>query len=147
MAFTVFSILYTGPLVFLAALQCIPIYAIWDLEAQKTAKCIDWIAVLRATVVFEGTHCQGTKEAFLLPRRPEQFRYCCEPGHLLLPASPIFDHSTDFVALSSHRGSAYIRAAGSRGSQVEVETFEKDTAAHVLRPGHVVSPILISCFH
>ncbi|OAG01213.1 uncharacterized protein CC84DRAFT_1263222 [Paraphaeosphaeria sporulosa] len=53
MIFTVFTILYTGPLVFLAALQCIPVHAIWDLEAQKTAKCIDWIAVLRATVVFE----------------------------------------------------------------------------------------------
>lgn len=51
--FTVFTVLYTGPLVFLAALQCIPVRAIWDLEAQKTAKCIDWIAVLRATVVFE----------------------------------------------------------------------------------------------
>lgn len=53
MIFTVFTIMFTGPLVFLAALQCVPVRAIWDLEAQKTAKCIDWIAVLRATVVFE----------------------------------------------------------------------------------------------
>lgn len=30
-----------------------PIHAIWDLEAQRTAKCIDWIAVLRATIGFE----------------------------------------------------------------------------------------------
>jgi hypothetical protein len=51
--FTVFTTLYTGPLVFLAAFQCMPIHAIWDLEAQRTAKCIDWIAVLRATIGFE----------------------------------------------------------------------------------------------
>ena len=51
--FTVFTILFTGPLVLMAAVQCVPIYAIWDLEAQKTAKCIDWIAVLRATVIYE----------------------------------------------------------------------------------------------
>jgi hypothetical protein len=67
MVFTVFTILYTGPLVFLAALQCVPVYAIWDLEAQKTAKCIDWIAVLRATVVFEGTQCHDTSRRFQCP--------------------------------------------------------------------------------
>lgn len=52
-AFSIFSILYTFPLIFLTAFQCMPIYAFWDLEAQKTAKCIDWTAVLRATVIFE----------------------------------------------------------------------------------------------
>lgn len=51
--FAVFSILYTGPLVFLVIFECMPIHAIWDLEAKKTAKCIDYIAVLRASVVFE----------------------------------------------------------------------------------------------
>ncbi|PVI03647.1 integral membrane protein [Periconia macrospinosa] len=53
--FTAFSICYTVPLIFLAAFQCNPVHATWDLDAQKNpgTKCIDWIAVLRATVVFE----------------------------------------------------------------------------------------------
>jgi len=52
-AFSVFTLLFTGPLIGMACFQCIPIHAIWNLDAQKTAKCIDWIAVLRATVIYE----------------------------------------------------------------------------------------------
>jgi hypothetical protein len=52
-AFMAFTALFTLPLIGLAVFQCIPIYAIWDLEAQRTAKCIDWITVLRLTVVYE----------------------------------------------------------------------------------------------
>jgi hypothetical protein len=52
-AFMLFTALFTLPLIGLAVFQCVPIYAIWDLEAQKTAKCIDWITVLRLTVVYE----------------------------------------------------------------------------------------------
>jgi hypothetical protein len=52
-AFTAFTTLFTFPLIGLAAFQCVPVRAIWDLELQKTATCIDWIAVLRATVVYE----------------------------------------------------------------------------------------------
>jgi hypothetical protein len=50
MAFTAF---FTLPLLGLAAFQCIPIRAIWDLEERGTAKCVDWTAVLRLTVVYE----------------------------------------------------------------------------------------------
>lgn len=52
-AFMIFTTLFTVPLIGLAAFQCIPVRAIWDLEAQKTARCVDWIAVLRLTVVYE----------------------------------------------------------------------------------------------
>lgn len=52
-ALMAFTAAFTLPLIGLAAFQCVPVYAIWDLEAQKTAKCIDWIAVLRLTVVYE----------------------------------------------------------------------------------------------
>jgi hypothetical protein len=52
-AFMVFTTLFTLPLIGLAIFQCIPIRAIWDLEAHKTAKCVDWITVLRLTVVYE----------------------------------------------------------------------------------------------
>ncbi|KAI4956659.1 hypothetical protein J4E91_000872 [Alternaria rosae] len=48
-----FTALFTLPLLFLAAFQCIPVRAIWDLQEQGTAKCIDYIAVLRLTVVYE----------------------------------------------------------------------------------------------
>jgi hypothetical protein len=44
-----FTALFTLPLLGLAAFQCIPVRAIWDLQA----KCIDYIAVLRLTVVYE----------------------------------------------------------------------------------------------
>jgi hypothetical protein len=49
----VFTALFTLPLIGLAAFQCIPIHAIWDIQAQNTARCVDWIAVLRLTVVYE----------------------------------------------------------------------------------------------
>lgn len=52
-AFMAFTALFTLPLLGLAAFQCIPIRAIWDLQARSSAKCIDWIAVLRLTVVYE----------------------------------------------------------------------------------------------
>ncbi|KAK7190324.1 hypothetical protein PSPO01_03299 [Paraphaeosphaeria sporulosa] len=52
-AFMAFTAAFTLPLIGLAAFQCTPIHAIWDLQAQKTAKCVDWIAVLRLTVVYE----------------------------------------------------------------------------------------------
>jgi len=48
-----FTALFTLPLLFLAAFQCIPVRAIWNLQEQGTAKCIDYIAVLRLTVVYE----------------------------------------------------------------------------------------------
>ncbi|RAR01503.1 cfem domain-containing protein [Stemphylium lycopersici] len=52
-AFMAFTALFTLPLIFLAAFQCIPVRAIWDLQEQGTAKCIDYMAVLRLTVVYE----------------------------------------------------------------------------------------------
>jgi hypothetical protein len=52
-AFMIFTALFTVPLIGLAVFQCIPVHAIWDLEEQSTAKCIDWITVLRLTVVYE----------------------------------------------------------------------------------------------
>jgi hypothetical protein len=52
-AFMAFTALFTLPLVGLAAFQCIPVHAIWDLQAQETAKCVDYIAVLRLSVVYE----------------------------------------------------------------------------------------------
>jgi hypothetical protein len=51
--FMAFTFFFTIPLIGLAAFQCIPVYAIWDMDARKTATCIDWIAVLRATIVYE----------------------------------------------------------------------------------------------
>ena len=44
---------FTLPLTGLAAFQCIPVRAIWDLGARTNATCIDWIVVLRLTVVSE----------------------------------------------------------------------------------------------
>ena len=41
------------PLVGLAIFQCVPIYSVWDLDAQKTAKCIDFTTVMYLTVVYE----------------------------------------------------------------------------------------------
>jgi hypothetical protein len=51
--FMAFTALFTLPLLGLAAFQCIPIRAIWNLEERGTAQCVDWIAVLRLTVVYE----------------------------------------------------------------------------------------------
>jgi hypothetical protein len=51
--FMAFTACFTLPLTGMAAFQCIPISAIWDLAARPNAKCIDWIAVLRLTVVSE----------------------------------------------------------------------------------------------
>jgi hypothetical protein len=52
-AFMAFTAAFTIPLLGLAAFQCVPVSAIWDLSAQRTAKCVDWITVLRLTVVYE----------------------------------------------------------------------------------------------
>lgn len=52
-AFMVFTALFTIPLLFLVAFQCIPVRSIWNLEEQGTAKCVDYIAVLRLMVVYE----------------------------------------------------------------------------------------------
>jgi hypothetical protein len=49
----VFTACFTLPLLGLAAFQCLPLSAIWDLEQRSNAKCIDWIIVLRLTVVYE----------------------------------------------------------------------------------------------
>jgi hypothetical protein len=51
--FMAFTAAFTLPLIGLAAFQCIPIHAIWDLKERPNAKCVDWIAVLRLTVVYE----------------------------------------------------------------------------------------------
>jgi hypothetical protein len=51
--FMAFTACFTLPLIGLAAFQCIPIHAIWNLEERANAKCVDWIAVLRLTVVYE----------------------------------------------------------------------------------------------
>jgi hypothetical protein len=48
-----FTALFTLPLLGLAAFQCIPVRAIWDLQEHRIAKCVDYIAVLRLTVVYE----------------------------------------------------------------------------------------------
>jgi hypothetical protein len=52
-AFMAFTAAFTLPLLGLAAFQCIPIDAIWDLRKQPTAKCVNWIVVLNLTVVYE----------------------------------------------------------------------------------------------
>lgn len=51
--FMAFSACFTLPLIALAAFQCNPIKAAWDLEAAKTAKCIDYVTVLYLSVVYE----------------------------------------------------------------------------------------------
>lgn len=52
-AFMAFSAAFTLPLIGLAIFQCLPVHAAWDLEAQKTAKCIDFTTVMYLTVVYE----------------------------------------------------------------------------------------------
>jgi hypothetical protein len=52
-AFMAFQACFTLPLLGLAAFQCIPIRAIWDLKERGAAKCVDWIAVLTLTVTYE----------------------------------------------------------------------------------------------
>jgi hypothetical protein len=48
-----FTAAFTLPLLGLAAFQCVPVSAIWDLEQRPNAKCVDYITVLRLTVVYE----------------------------------------------------------------------------------------------
>jgi hypothetical protein len=52
-AFMAFTACFTIPLIFSAAIRCNPVRAQWDLEAAKTAKCLDWLIILKLTVVYE----------------------------------------------------------------------------------------------
>jgi hypothetical protein len=52
-AFMVFTGCFTVPLLMTAAIRCNPVRAQWDLEAAKTAKCLDWLIILKLTVVYE----------------------------------------------------------------------------------------------
>lgn len=52
-AFMSFTACFTVPLIFTAAIRCSPVRAQWDLAAAKTAKCLDWLTILKLTVVYE----------------------------------------------------------------------------------------------
>jgi hypothetical protein len=52
-AFMAFTACFVVPLLFTAAIRCNPVRAQWDLEAAKTAKCLDWLVILRLTVFYE----------------------------------------------------------------------------------------------
>jgi hypothetical protein len=52
-AFMAFTACFVVPLLFMAAIRCNPVRAQWDLEAAKTAKCLDWLVILRLTVFYE----------------------------------------------------------------------------------------------
>lgn len=52
-AFMVFTACFVVPLILTAAARCNPVRAQWDLEAAKTAKCLDWLIILKLTVVYE----------------------------------------------------------------------------------------------
>lgn len=52
-AFMAFTILFVVPLLFTAAIRCNPVRAQWDLEAAKTAKCLNWLTILKLTVFYE----------------------------------------------------------------------------------------------
>jgi hypothetical protein len=52
-AFMAFTACFVVPLLLTAAVRCDPVRAQWDLEAAKTAKCLDWLAILKLTVVYE----------------------------------------------------------------------------------------------
>ncbi|XP_014553783.1 hypothetical protein COCVIDRAFT_106756 [Bipolaris victoriae FI3] len=52
-AFMAFTACFTLPLIFTAAIRCNPVRAQWDLEAAKTAKCLDWLIILKLSVVYE----------------------------------------------------------------------------------------------
>lgn len=52
-AFMAFTACFTVPLIMTAAIRCNPVKAQWDLEAAKTAKCLDWLVILKLTVVYE----------------------------------------------------------------------------------------------
>lgn len=51
--FMAFTACFTLPLIFTAAIRCNPVRAQWDLEAAKTAKCLDWLIILKLSVVYE----------------------------------------------------------------------------------------------
>ncbi|KAF3003439.1 hypothetical protein E8E13_002027 [Curvularia kusanoi] len=51
--FMAFTGCFVVPLLFTAAIRCNPVRAQWDLEAAKTAKCLDWLVILKLTVVYE----------------------------------------------------------------------------------------------
>jgi hypothetical protein len=52
-AFMAFTACFTIPLVLTAAIRCNPVRAQWDLEAAKTAKCLNWLIILKCSVVYE----------------------------------------------------------------------------------------------
>lgn len=52
-AFMAFTACFVVPLIFTASIRCLPVRAQWDLEAAKTAKCLDWLIILKLTVVYE----------------------------------------------------------------------------------------------
>ncbi|KAH7384061.1 hypothetical protein DE146DRAFT_214099 [Phaeosphaeria sp. MPI-PUGE-AT-0046c] len=52
-SFMAFTAAFTLPLIGLAIFQCVPVHAAWDLEAKKTAKCINFTTVMYLTVVYE----------------------------------------------------------------------------------------------
>jgi len=48
-----FTACFTVPIIFTAAIRFNPVRAQWDLEAAKTARCLDWLVILKLTVVYE----------------------------------------------------------------------------------------------
>ena len=52
-AFMAFTGCFVVPLLLTAAIRCDPVRAQWDLEAALTAKCLDWLIILKLTVVYE----------------------------------------------------------------------------------------------
>lgn len=52
-AFMAFTACFTLPLILTAAIRCNPVRAQWDLQAAQTAKCLDWLIILKLTVVYE----------------------------------------------------------------------------------------------
>ncbi|KAL5113499.1 hypothetical protein ACEQ8H_008635, partial [Pleosporales sp. CAS-2024a] len=51
--FMAFTGCFVVPLLFTAAIRCNPVRAQWDLEAARTATCLDWLIILKMTVVYE----------------------------------------------------------------------------------------------
>ena len=52
-AFMAFTGSLVVPLIFTVSIRCLPVRAQWDLEAAKTAKCLDWLIILKLTVFSE----------------------------------------------------------------------------------------------
>lgn len=52
-AFMAFTGCLVGPLLLTASFRCNPVRAQWDLEAAATAKCLDWLVILKLTTFYE----------------------------------------------------------------------------------------------